>query len=512
MFFTNEVNIAGKNIELGGEVTFEQILKDIIATDQVSQEKVEMVQGVKYYSSENDIILRDFRQFHVDGRTFVDFNKSNEVIVNNYQKKLVDQKNGYISGKPIVMESDEEGLVEKVTDLLGMQWTDIVQQWIQGASNKGRESLQPFVDEEGNFDYTIIPAEQVIFITDTTFQKKVIQAIRYFAMEWVRDDEVMKTLRVEVWDDEKVTRYQQVKDANGELQFQFIHPGTFGVHVNPQFHWYRVNSNYIDSSQLHSFSSVELDKMEPQAWGRVPILSLANNNEERSDLVPIKRYIDALDVVSSGFVNDLKDVQMAIWVLRGYEGESLADFMLNLQKFKAIKLSTDDGSSAEPKTLEIPKEAREFMMKWLKEQIYDIGQGVNESDIQGGSITNVVIKAMYAGLDLKADKLITKLNTSLSEFMFFVVSFINDRDNTTHDYKSISFTFNKSMIFNINEIIEGLVKLVNVISNKTLLANIPYVNNVDEELEQIAKEAEQRVSDLGGDLGFNQTNNDDDEE
>ena len=491
-----------KNLELSGEVTTEEILKDIIETDQVSQEKIEMNKGVKYYSSENDIIHRDFREFFVDGIKFIDHNRSNEVIVNNLQKKLVDQKIGYISSKPFVMESDENGLIEKVTELLGKGFNDIIQQWMQGASNKGRESLQPFIDEEGEFNYCIIPAEQVVYITDTTFQKKIEQAIRYYVIEWVKDGETKKTLRVEVWDEKKVTRYQEIEDVFGNSFLQFITPGTFGININPQFHWYTFNSNFVDLSQLNSFSGVELKSVEGNGWGRVPIVSLGNNTEERSDLVPIKRYIDALDIVSSGFINDLKDIQLAIWVLRGYEGESLADFMLNLQKFKAIKLSTDDGSSAEPKTLDIPKEAREFMMKWLLKMIYEIGQGVNESEITGGSITNVVIKAMYAGLDIKANKLITKLTASLSEFMFFVVQFINERDNTDFDYKSINFVFNKSMIFNTKEIIEGLVLLRGIISDRTLIEQIPFINDPDAELKRKEEEAEEKVNSLGGGMGF----------
>jgi SPP1 family phage portal protein len=172
--------------------------------------------------------------------------------------------------------------------------------------------------------------------------------------------------------------------------------------------------------------------------------------------------------------------------------------------FKATNLSSDEGSSAEPKTMDIPKEARESMLNWLENKIYDIGQGVNESKLAGGSITNVVIKAMYSGLDMKANDMIINMKKGLTDFMFFVVSYINSRDNTNYDYTDIEFIFNKSMIFNEIEILTALKELGVRISQKTMLANVPFIDDIEAELLLIAEEDEKAVADLGGGLGFDE--------
>jgi len=493
-------NIMGKNFDLGGEVTTEDILKDIIEADQQSQKKIEMVQGVNYYNSVNDILQRDFREYYINGIKYIDYNKSNDRIVNNLHKKLVDQKVGYIAGKPIVFSADDKKLTEAVNNLLGDKWNDIANDWIKGAANKGEESIQPFVDENGEFDYCIIPNEQVIYITDTSYQKKVVQGIRYYSMEWVVDGEVKKSNRVELWDDEKVTRYQEVEDGFGSSYYDFIQPGTLGVQVNPQYHWYTYNTNFTDKSQLNSFNDVEQTGVQGNSWGRVPIISLLNNTEERSDLMPIKKYIDALDIVSSGFVNDLKDIQLAIWVLRGYEAESedggLGEFMQNLMTFKAITLSNDDSSSAEPKTMDIPKEARVALMGWLEQKIYEVGQGVNLSKISGGSLTNVFIEAMFSDLNIKSEQLIIKMKKALSEFMYFVVEFINDRDGTNYNYKDITFTFNTSTIFNKVEMMKALATQGVRVSKTTLLKHHPLVDDVEEEKKLIKEEDEAELDNM----------------
>jgi len=507
--------VAGKNVDLSGEVSTEDMLKDIIETDQRSQAKIEMVQGTNYYSTVNDILNRDFREFYVDGNKYIDYNKSNDCIVNNLHKKLIDQKQGYICGKALTIKCKDEQLLAKVNELLGDDFNDILNDWVKNASNKGTEELQPFLDEDGDFKYCLIPSEQVIYITDTTYQKNVEQAIRYYEMEFVEDGEIKKRKRVEVWDKEKVTRYQEVDDDFGNTYYQFIYPNTWGVVINPQYHWYAYNTNYTDKSQLSTFNDVDKVGVDLQSWGKVPLIQLKNNSESRSDLIPIKRYIDALDIVSSGFINDLKDLQLAIWVLRGYEGESLGDFMLNLQKFKAIKLSIDDGASAEPKTMDIPKEARVALMEWLEGKIYEVGQGVDEQRISGGSITNVVIKAMYEGLNIKANNMIIKLKSALQDFMYFAVEFINDRDNTSYNYKDINFVFNLSMLSNekdkaetVKTAIEGILMLKGTMSDETIMklliknADLGIEIDVAKEIEIVAAEQKKQLADLGNDMGF----------
>jgi hypothetical protein len=189
--------------------------------------------------------------------------------------------------------------------------------------------------------------------------------------------------------------------------------------------------------------------------------------------------------------------------------------MFNLQKFKAISLDADDKASAEPKTIKIPKEARESMMKWIEQKIYEVGQGVNETDISGGSITNVVIKAMYEGLNIKSNQMIIKLKTALSDFMFFAVAYINDRDGTTYDYKMIDFEFNLNMLFNEKEnaetmktTTESVLLLKGTMSDETimklLIKHLKLDIDADEELARIAAQQAMEVNSLDTPFGGNE--------
>jgi hypothetical protein len=86
--------------------------------------------------------------------------------------------------------------------------------------------------------------------------------------------------------------------------------------------------------------------------------------------------------------------------------------------------------------------------------------------------------------------------------MYFVTEFINDRDNTNYDYKTVTFVFNRSMISNEIEILTILKDLGVRISQKTMLAQVPFINNTEAEQKLIDEEDEKALADMGGDLGF----------
>jgi SPP1 family phage portal protein len=345
---------------------------------------------------------------------------------------------------------------------------------VTDVANQGFCGLMPYIDEDGEFAFARINGTELIFVKDQQ-EKNVVQVIRYYPVTVIEGGKEKKRYRVEVVDDQKTTYYIET-----EKGYEWVVPGTIeDVPLNPRYHWYEYDTR-------KQIGELEATGLEPHSWGKVPVIQVKNNAKCKTDLQPIKNYIDALDLVTSGFINDLKDIQLAIWVLKGYEGESLSEFMDNLMQFKAIKL--DEDGAAEPKTLDIPKEARSALMDYCVKQIYSIGQGVNVSELAGGSLTNVAIKAHYVGLDLKARRTVTYLDAAIEDFLWFVVEYINSRDNTSYSYKDLRVTFDFSMLFNESEIIENLLKSQGTLSQQTLLAKHPYVTDPQEEMARLEEE------------------------
>jgi len=468
-----------------GTFTPEEILKSLIEDDVDSAVKAKMAEGVNYYGNEPDILKEDFRKYTVDGVDYTDTTKSNRHVTNNFQKTLVDQKASYIVGNPVVIEVKDKTKAETVKDemtenmneVLGENFEDTVNDWIVGASNKAWETVHCFIDTEGVFKYEIVPSEQIIPIYDTNHEKQINQVIRYYEVKVFNKNskEAEKRYAAEWWTAYDVTYYLQNEKGDYELD---------------------VNYNPNPAPHFLTYNTTDKNKRKGLGWGKVPFILLYNNSKQTTDLEPIKRYIDAYDAVTSGFLNDIKDIQTAIWVLKGYEGTKLSEFMQNLIKFKAIALDADEHAGATPERLEIPVEARKTMLELLDNKIYSIGQGVDLNKLVDNT-SGVALKILFTGLDMKANTLIRKLKKAFEDLTWFVCEYINRVDKLKYDYKDFGFVINKSTIYNTKELCEEVVLMSPFMSKATAVANNPFVEDAKAEIEQMEKEEKAEIDAYG---------------
>lgn len=420
-----------------------------------------MLEGVRYYKGESDITNRKIYTYN-NGVKVEDKEATNQKIVSGFHKILVDQKTAYLVGEPMVFGSrkDNQKQLELLQDLIGERWEDTITELIKGASNKGLEWLHPFVNEDGEFDYIIIPAEQLIPIYDYSKRKKLIAAIRFYQLD---DGSVTK---FELWTDEDVRYFEMI---NGEIYLDA------SVEVNPAPHF------------------TDAEGKEWKSWGKVPFIKFANNEEELSDLHFYKSLIDAYDLLISDAQNTLSDMQSLVWALVGYNGEKLDEFMINLKRYKAIKLSTD----GDVKTIraEVPVESYKAQIDILKENIYAFGQGVNPSpDIIGNSPSGVALTNLYSLLDMKASILERKFTLALREFMWFIGEYVKHAKLGEFDYRDITFTFSKMLLTNESEIIDMAQKSQGIISHTTILENHPWVKDVAQEMARLNKERQEEMN------------------
>lgn len=455
------------------------VIKDYIEADLKSENKREMKQGVAYFKANHDILNRKITYIK-DLLEIEDPSKSNHKIVHAFHRMMVLQKAGYIAGNPIVFgvdgdDKESETFQQRINDLLGEPFGDKANIWIQGASNKGVEWLHPFIDKSGAFRYVIIPAEQVIPIYDTEYEEDLQSIIRYYSMTVVGNSKPIKRYRVELWDKEKVTYYMQQENDSYALD-ETMTP-------NPRFHWYSFNTSNPSSVKENS-------------WGRIPFIALENNDDLIGDLRFTKTLIDDYDLSVSDFSNNLSDIQELIWILRGYEGTDLNEFLSNLKTKKVITVGSGEGTGASTETAEIPKDARDSHLDRLEDNIFIFGMSVNmKTDKFGNSPSGIALEFMYELLNLNANILIRKMKGSLREFMFFVTMYINMVDRTKYDYTQVKFTFNKSMITNTAEGITNAKNSVGIISDETIVEHHPFVDDPKKELDRLKKQHEAELID-----------------
>jgi SPP1 family phage portal protein len=297
--------------------------------------------------------------------------------------------------------------------------------------------------------FTLIPPEQLTPIYDE--YGVLVTMIRTYCTD--------KTQVVLVYDVNEVKKYER------DLKKQsFVETGTFGHYSTMQY-----------------FNGAEVGDPEQHGFGEVPFIPMYNNKERTSDLYNIKPLIDTYDIINSDFANNIDDMQDAYFTLKGYTGDAkhLGEFMKQLKMYKAIPVAEDGDMTAHQ--MIIPVEARKTFLSLLRQDIYEFAMAVDLKSMQGGSITNVYIKAMFADLDLKCNS----FENEVRKFIFNLLTFINKNDGQKF---TDEMTFNRSMIINQAEFIETMAKLVGILSMETIRELLPYDLDLEQEKERLEEE------------------------
>ncbi len=122
----------------------------------------------------------------------------------------------------------------------------------------------------------------------------------------------------------------------------------------------------------------------------------------------------------------------------------------------------------------------------------------------------MTIKSVYSDIDLDANEIETEFQASFEQLLWFINQhFINTGvGNFTDD--DLDVIFNRDMMVNESQVIADLNASAGLLSKRTLVANHPYISDVDAELEQIEKEAQENIELYGS--AFDNTGGDIDEE
>jgi SPP1 family phage portal protein len=453
---TEEMNKIIENGARANEVTnadFIQLLID-------KHDTLPMIEGVAYYLNDNSAIQKKEKFLIRKGVKIADINglKANNKIAHAWHKLLVDQKTQYLVGKALTFSSDDTALSKHIDELADERFDDTMNELVKNASNKGVEFLHPFINEDREFDYVIFPAEEVILIKDEKRQRDVEAALRYYPI--YNDNGEVETIKAEWYTKTHVHYYEQV---NGSFVLDM------SIEDNPASHFYYADKGY--------------------PWNRVPVIPFYNNSESVNDLKFYKDHIDEYDKIVSGLADTFEETQELIWILKGYDGQDLDEFMQNLLYYRAIKTDTEGG--VDTKSVEVPIESASKHLDRLEESIYTFGQGVNtKTDKFGNNPTGVALKFLYSLLDLKANQMERKFRAALSEFLWFYVEYLDIANKGTYDVKSIDMTFNRTMITNEAEKASMAQTSLGVISRETIVENHPW--SKQDEMDRIKNEQQEQ--------------------
>ena len=373
-----------------------------------------------------------------------DSTKPNNKIANAYASYITDTLVGYFIGEPISYTAEDEILLKDLSMIF--EYNDEADENAELAKNAsiyGVAYEMLYLSEEDNMiRFKALDPKEIIPIFDKTIEQNLIAVIRYYDDYDVVNDKTY-TL-VEIIDDVMVRRYK------------------------------------MDSSFL-------LLEEYPHYFGMVPVAIYKNNEEERGDFENVISLIDAYDKMESDTLNDFEYFVDAYLALYGFTADG--DDVAKMKENRILLM--DEGTKAEWLIKQTSDTYVENMKNRLDKDIHKFAKCPNMSDQEFASnASGVAIKFKLLGtenlISIKERKFKRGLQQRL-ELMSVITGVLRE----SFDWRAVNIIFTRNVPSNDTDIANMVNTLKDIVSEETLLAQIPFVEDVQDELERLKQEREE---------------------
>lgn len=414
-------------------------------------------EGRRYYQGDTDILYKKSIDEEVDNP----LRNADNRISTNWHGLLVDQKSAYMLTYPPLFDVGNDNANKRITEALGDEFPKVCKDLCIEAANTRVGWLHCWKDDNKQFQYAIVPSEQIIPLYSSSLKKELIAVLRVYENI---DDTGTSYIIYEYWTDTECFAYQRESTKT----------------IDDDLKEYQMFTSYIvDSGDTEHSNNYKHD------FGEVPFIAFYNNNIKTGDLKKVKKFIDVYDKVFSGFVNDLEDIQELIFVLTNYGGTDLKSFLQNLKKQKVVDMQsdgTDEKTGIDTLKVDIPVEAREKVLTICEKQIYKQGQGLDPNPEAFGNSSGVALEYLYSLLELKVGLTETEFRLGFSKLIRMLCKALGIQVN------AIIQTWTRNKVRNDQELVDNLNKSKGLISDETIIKNHPYVDNPEDEIKKVKEQ------------------------
>lgn len=458
------------NVDAAKKLTDNQfIVKEIIRFKR-SQRRKEMLDGERYFDGQHDILTRDRTVIGKDGQLETVDNLPNNRIVDNQYKKMVIQKTNYLLGQPFTIQCDNDQYLDILKQILNRKFMRTLKAVGEDCLNCGIGWLFPMYDDQGNFTFKrfrpweIIPGWKDAEHTELEYFIRIYEVVGY------------------VGNTEKIITKVEVYDESGVSYFELTDAGTL----------------LPDGDEHVPYFSIEDQGFN---WIRIPLIPFKYNNKEIPLIKMVKSLQDGLNLIESNFQNQMEeDTRNTIIVLVNYDGENLGEFRKNLATYGAVKVRTVDGAGGDVRTLQVEVNAENYkaIIELFKKAIIENAMGYDaKDDRMQGSPNQMNIQSMYSDIDLDANGMETEFQASFEDLLWFVNNHLFNVGMGDFEGEDVDIIFNRDMMLNESEIIDNIQKSVGILSDETLVAQHPWVDDVQAELERVDEQKKANMEEYG---------------
>lgn len=256
-----------------------------------------------------------------------------------------------------------------------------------------------------------------------------------------------------------------------------------------KFKWSGSTANIVETTD-HQFNDI-------------PVIEFSNNTDQKGDYQEITDLLDAISLAISNNTDDLQSIANAILAIYGASSTS-QETIETINKTKVAKLN--NGSKMEYVVKNLNTESIKHHIDTLLKMIYQISQTPDlTSDDFGGNQSGVAMEFKLWGLEQSRVQKIRNFQKALIKRINLIIGMMNLSTGSNFDLmQAVKIVFYKNLPKSETELYDMVSKLSGIISDKTLFAQIPFIENAEDELKQKQDEDKEKAAafveynDMGG--------------
>lgn len=406
----------------------------------------EKAKNKRYYNGQHEILNRKREK-----------NAPNNKVVCNHAKDITDTATGYFMGNPITY------------------------------SNTGEQDIDPLLKAFDDANIDDVDSENALEASMLGLTYEYVYAKEGQSTPTSKNISALHTFMI----------YDDTIEEN-ELAGVYYYPKKNDAKEVVKWVATVVTANYKYQLNIENSPDVEgtiNEKPEPHYFGEVPIIEYLNNKEGIGDFEQQIPLIDAYNTLMSDRVNDKEQFIDALLVLYGSilgdDEEETSEAAKKLREEKLLELPVD--AKAEYLTRQMDENGVEILRKAIKEDIYMFSHVPNLSDENFvGNSSGVAMEYKLLGLEMLTKVKERNYKKGLRKRIRLYCNFLGMKAIAL-EAGSIIPSFSRSLPKNLQELAGIVYNLKDVVSMKTLLKLLPFVEDPDFEIEEVQKQADESI-------------------
>lgn len=440
-----------------------QIVTEEIKAFKASEQYREMVRAERYYRNRSAV-----QEKRVDVA-----NRSNVKLEHPIYKKLVDQKVRYLLSKPWSVDTANENYAKALRELFDDAFRQKIKSLGRGAVKSGVAWLQPYISDTGALCFMRVPAAELVPLWRDSEKTELDAFIRFYDQEVYEGNQKRTISHAEFWFSGGVRWF--VTGGQGSSDY-----AVDKEHGEERSDWTVPHFTIGDKAYN---------------WDVPPLVWLRYNEEELPLLHSIESLIDDYNWQTSVTADVLRDIAKFIYVLKNYGGTDLAEFIRDLRENMAIKVDGDGGVDKLQADLNI-----DAVMRFLdceRRDLFDFAAAVDTKDPDLGNASGTAIGFRYMDLDSDCADLAVELKAAFQRLKRFIDPYLQATGRGDFSGETFDVAFNMDLPVNETDIINNARTSDGLLSRRTILRNHPWVEDVDEEMEQLDREKSEAMERFG---------------